>query len=67
MSGQVYSIPDQTEGRRKAFLEWTYPLNYLLHVGVMLTIKKVLVILSLLVGIGNILVKCPVIFSSWPN
>ena len=22
MSGQVYSVPDQTEGRRKAFFEW---------------------------------------------
>ena len=34
-----YSVPDQTEGRRKTFstLEWTsieiYYLNYLLHVG----------------------------------
>ena len=23
MSAQVYSVPGQTEGRRKAFLEWT--------------------------------------------
>ena len=23
MSVQVYSVPDKTEGRRKAFLEWT--------------------------------------------
>ena len=23
MNDQVYSVPDQTEGRRKAFLEWT--------------------------------------------
>ena len=23
MSAQVYSIPGQTEGRRKAYLEWT--------------------------------------------
>ena len=22
MSARVYSVPDQTEGRRKAFLEW---------------------------------------------
>ena len=22
MSAQVYSVPDQTEGKRKAFLEW---------------------------------------------
>ena len=22
MSGQVYSVPDQTGGRRKAFFEW---------------------------------------------
>ena len=22
MSAQVFSVPDQTEGRRKAFLEW---------------------------------------------
>ena len=23
MSAYVYSVPDETEGRRKAFLEWT--------------------------------------------
>ena len=23
MSAQIYSVPGQTEGRRKAFLEWT--------------------------------------------
>ena len=23
MSAQVYSVPGQTEGKRKAFLEWT--------------------------------------------
>ena len=23
MSAQVYSVPDQTEGKKKAFLEWT--------------------------------------------
>ena len=23
MSAHVYSVPDETEGRRKAFLEWT--------------------------------------------
>ena len=39
MSAQVYYVPGQTEGRRKAVLEWKdYPINYLLHVGIMLTI-----------------------------
>ena len=50
MSAQVYSDFGQTERRRKAFL------NFLLHVGVMLTIIKVFIILFLLVGIGDILV-----------
>ena len=33
MSAQVYSVPGQTKGRKKAFLEWekaySYPINYL--------------------------------------
>ena len=33
----------------------TYPMNYLLYVGVMLTIIKMFIILFLLVRIGNIL------------
>ena len=41
--------------QNKALLEWKYPMNYLLHVGIMLTIIKVFIILFLLVRIGNIL------------
>ena len=45
MSDQVYSVPGQTEGRKKTFLEWkSIDLShelYPLHVGVMLTIIKV--------------------------
>ena len=33
----------------------TYPMNYLLHVGIMLTIIKVFIILFIPVRIGNIL------------
>ena len=33
----------------------TYPVNYVLHVGIMLAILKVFIILFLLVRIGNIL------------
>ena len=61
MSAQVHSVPGQTVSRRKAFLEWKsiamakHPVNYLLHVGVMLTIAKVFIILFLFVRIGNIL------------
>ena len=39
-------------------MEWKsieYPTNYLLHVGIMLTIIKAFIILILLVRIGNIL------------
>ena len=55
MSAQVYFVPGQTEGRRKAFLEWksiylSYKLS--LHMRVMLTVIKVFIILFLLVGIG---------------
>ena len=46
MSTQAYSVPGQTEGRSKAFLEWKsidlFHEQYLLHVGVMLTIMKVI-------------------------
>ena len=59
MSAQVYSVPGQSEGR-KGGSSWngkakTYPINHLLHVGVMLTIIKVFIILFLLVKIGSIL------------
>ena len=55
MSAQVYFVPGQTEGRRKAFLEWksiylSYKLS--LHMRVMLTVIKVFIILFLLVEIG---------------
>ena len=58
MSAQVYSVPGQTEGRGKAFLEWTSidsPLNYLLHVGGNINCYKSVhyPIPSLPVGIGN--------------
>ena len=57
MSVQVYSVPGQTEGKRKAFLEWKsidLSYYYLLRKGVMLIIIKVFIILLLTVGIGNI-------------
>ena len=55
MSAQVYSVPDQTEGRRKALLEWkSIDLSYE-HVGIMLNVIKVFIILFLLVRIRNIL------------
>ena len=41
MGAQVYSVPGQTEGTRKAFgngKAQTYPLNYILQKGVMLAI-----------------------------
>ena len=63
ISDQVYSVPGQTEGRRKAFLEWkstvlSNKMNFLLHLGVMLTIIyiKVFINLFLLVGTEKILV-----------
>ena len=57
MSEQIYSVPGQTEGRRRLFLGCKrIHLSYdLLHVGVMLTIIKVFIILSLLIRIENIL------------
>ena len=62
MSAQVYSVPGQTEGRKKAFLEW---------VGGNVDYYKVFIILFLLEEIGNklaifkrnqralISIKCP--------
>ena len=58
MSAQVYSAPSQTEGRRKALLEWKgvdSSSKLSLTCGVMLTIIKGFIILLLLVRIGNIL------------
>ena len=58
MSAQVYSVPDQIEGRAKAFLEWkSIDLSYNLSLtcGVILTIINVFITLFLLVGIQNIL------------
>ena len=58
MSAQVYSVPDQIEGRTKAFLEWkSIDLSYNLSLtcGVILTIINVFITLFLLVGIQNIL------------
>ena len=79
MSAQVYSFPGQTEGRRKAFLEWGNPQSYLWGEGLMLSIIKVHIVLFLLKEIGTIaaifkinqyvllLTQCPGIFSSCPN
>ena len=49
MSALVHSIPGQTEGRRKAFLEWSSSYKPLGE-WVMLTIKKVFINLFLLQG-----------------
>ena len=51
--GHSVSVPEKSDlfGMEKQ----TYPMNYLLHVGVKLTIIKVFNILFLLVRIGNIL------------
>ena len=59
MSAQVYSVSSQTEGTRKAFLEWK-TISYI----------NVVIILFLLVRIRNILTifkisECPGIFSPW--
>ena len=56
MSAQLYSVPGQTEGRMKAFLEQGNAQSYLYVEGVMLTIIKELIIPFLLKIIGNILV-----------
>ena len=58
MSAQVYSVPDQTEGRRKVSLEWeSIDLSHELSLtfGIMLTSIKVFINLLLLLRIGNIL------------
>ena len=58
MSAQVYSVPGQTEGRRKAFLEWAgidLSSKVSLTCGGNVSIIKVFVILFLLVDIGNTL------------
>ena len=52
MNTQVNSFLGQTEGGTKAFFgggkHRIHPLNYLLHIGVMLAISKVFIILFLL-------------------
>ena len=69
--------------KRKAFFfigkTYIYPINYVLYIGLMLTITKVFIILFLLVRVGNILaifkinqyallsVECLGICPSWPN
>ena len=58
MSAQVYSVPDQTEGRRKVSLELeSIDLSHELSLtfGIMLTSIKVFINLLLLLRIGNIL------------
>ena len=55
ISALVYSVPGQTEGRRKAFFEWGNTQSYLWGEWAMLTVIKVLIILFLLKEIGNIL------------
>ena len=53
MTVLVYLVPDQTEERRKDFLEWEN--HSLWGEEVMLTVIKVFMILFLLEEIGNIL------------
>ena len=58
MSVQVYSVPGQTEGRRKAFLEWTIiDLSFKLSLtcGINVNYYKSVhhLISTLPVGIGN--------------
>ena len=58
MSAQVYSVPSQNEGRRKAFLEWTstdLSSKLFLKCGSNVNCYKSVhhPILTLLVGIGN--------------
>ena len=80
MSAQVYSVPSQTEGRRKAILEWkSIDLSSKLSLtcGDNVNYYKSVhhPIPTLPVGIGNtlaiehslLLIKCPGIFSSCPN
>ena len=72
MSAQVYSLPDQTEGRRKAFyrgdknrlpskLSLIYGRNVNHHKNVGLSGRFQNKSLSFLSN------ECPSIFSSWPN
>ena len=57
MSAQVYSVPGQTEGKKEGLfrMEKHTLMNYLLHVGLTLTVMKVFIILFLLVRTENIL------------
>ena len=58
MSAQVYSFLAKLKGEGRPFWNvkaYTYLINYLLHVGVLLTIIKVFIILFLIAGIGSIL------------
>ena len=82
MNSQVYPVPGQNEGRRKAFLEWkSIDLSSKLSpsCGGNVNYYKSVIILLLIGGIGNILaifktnqqallsIECPGIFSSWAN
>ena len=60
MSALVYSVPGETEGRIKAFLE-VFIILFLL-VG----IRDILAIF-IINQEAPISVECPGIFSSWPN
>ena len=70
MSAQIYSVPGQTEGRRKAFLEWTsIDLSSKLSLtceGNVSYYKSVHHPISTLpVGIGNIMMGTPRQFSKF--
>ena len=75
-------FPAKLKRKGRPFLNgkaYTYPISYLLHVGVTLTIIYVFIILLLFVGIENnfaifkinqytlLLIEYPGIFSSWTN
>ena len=82
MSVEVYSVPCQTEGRKKTFLECKstdLSLNYLIHVGTMTIIISAhhpIATRGNRENPGNVQNKsvsgelpteCPGIFSSWLN
>ena len=61
MSAQVYSVPGQTEGRRKAFLEWkSIDLSYELPLtcgGIISIIKMFIILRNICIDHGRKLPK----------
>ena len=56
MNALVYSVPSQTEGKRKTFFEWKsidIPSELSVTCGVNIDYIKVFIILFILVRIGN--------------